>query len=180
MKKFFCFILLSIMLNFQLMCLADDIKDKMNVSLEQIPITSKLKKNYNGYRYTISNNSDQNINLVNAQVLNAVNGSVAYNAVNDGHPIGTTWAIAGPVGLFTLGIGWVIGLIATPIVYVVSESNNKKAQVESVAYPNIVNIGTLSKGESITTEFLVPIGARPQLKMTVQPEKSKDLVNLNL
>lgn len=180
MKKFFCLFLLSLLFNLQLSCFAEFAKDKVDVQLTQIPLSSKLKKDYNGYRYTVTNNSGENVNIVNAQVTNAVNGSIAYNAVNDGHPIGTTWAICGPLGLITLGVAWIGGIIATPIVWVVSEGNNKKAQKESISYPNIINIGTVANGDVLTTEFLVPIGTKPQLKMTVQPEKTKELVNINL
>lgn len=179
MKKFLSLFLLGICLNFQLACLADSLTDNVNVTLEQIPLSSKLKKDYNGYKYTVVNNSDQSINVVNAQILNAVNGSIAHQAVNNGHPIGVTWAICGPVGLFTLGIGWLAGIVATPIVWAVSDCNTKKSQRESIAYPNIVNLGKMARGESIEAKFLVPIGAKPQLKMTVQPEKSNELVPIN-
>lgn len=179
MKKFLSLLLLGIFLNFQLICMADSLTDNVNVTLEQIPLSSKLKKEYNGYKYTVVNNSNQNINVVNAQIINAVNGSVAHQSVNDGHPIGITWAICGPVGLFTLGIGWLVGIVATPIVWAVAEKNTKKSQKESIAYPNIVNLGKMAKGESIEASFLVPIGTKPQLKMTVQPEKSSELVPIN-
>lgn len=178
MKKILTLLFVMILIS-QNVCFADNLAQKVDVTLTQVPIASKLKKAYNGYRYTITNNSGQNLNIVNAQVLNAVNGSVAYQTVDDGHPIGITWAICGPVGLITLGIGWLAGIVATPIVWVVSESNSKKARIESIAYSNIINLGEMNTGESITTEFLVPIGAKPQLKMTVQPEKTKDLVNIN-
>ena len=171
--------MLALLLNLQMVCFAENISDNLQVTLTQLPLSSKLKKDYNGYQYTITNSSSQNINLVNTQVINAVNGSIGYQTVNDGHPIATTWAICGPVGLFTLGIGWAVGLVATPIVWIVSDSNSKKAQQESVSYPNIVNTGVINKGETITTNFLVPIGTKPQLKMTIQPEKTKDLIFVN-
>lgn len=181
MKKFFVWSLLFIaFLNLNSVCFANPLSDDVQVTLSQVPLSSKLKKSYNGYKYTITNTSNQSLNIVNAQILNAVNGSIAYQDVSDGHPIGTTWAIAGPVGLFTLGIGWVAGIIATPIVWIVSDSKNKTAQRESIAYPNIVNLGVMTKGETIEANFLVPIGAKPQLKMIVQPEKSKELVQVNL
>lgn len=179
MKKILSLILLVALLQSNLVCLASDLSNGVQITLSQIPLCSKLKRNYNGYKYTIVNNSNQNLNLVNAQVDNAVNGSVAYRDVSDGHPLAITWAIAGPVGLFTFGLGWAAGVIASPIVWVVSESRNKRAQKESIAYPNIVNLGVINRGESIETTFLVPIGTKPQFKMTVQPEKSKELETIN-
>lgn len=178
MKKLFC-LLLIILLNFQAICFANLSEKDVQVSLTQVPLNSRLKKQYNAYRYTITNNSNQDVSLVNAQINNAVSGNIAYQAVDNGHPIGTTWAICGPLGLVTFGLGWVAGIVATPIVWLTSEKDLKKAQVESVSYPNIVNIGTIQKGEVVTTDFLVPIGTKPQIRLTVQPEKSKELVNIN-
>ena len=178
MKKIISSTLLAILLSAHLACYAD-VADNIQVSLTQVPLNSKLKREYNGYKYTILNNSDQSLNLVNAQILNAVNGSVASQTVTNGHPIGTTWAICGPIGLLTLGIGWGVGLIATPIVGVVSSSGNRTAQRESVAYPNIVTLGYINKGDSITSNVLVPIGTQPQLKMTFQLEKTKELITVN-
>lgn len=180
MKKIFVWFLFAAFLNVNLMCFANNLSEGVQVNLSQVPLSSKLKKSYNGYKYVITNTSNQNLDIVNAQILNAVNGSVAYQDVSDGHPIGTTWAIAGPVGLFTFGIGWLAGIVATPIVWIVSDSKNKKAQRESIAYPNIINLGVLTKGDSIEADFLVPIGAKPQLKMIVQQEKTKELVHVNL
>lgn len=81
--------------------------------------------------------------------------------------MGVTWAIAGPVGLCTLGLGWVVGIIATPIVWVVQNNKNKKTRTESLAYTNMVPIGTINVAESITVKTLVPVGAKPQLKLTI-------------
>jgi hypothetical protein len=154
----------------------DDVSNRINIVQSQIPLSSKLKKDYNAYRYDIQNNSNQDINIVNAQIINGTNGSIAVQSVNGGHPIGTTWAICGPVGLFTLGIGWAVGLLATPVVWGISSSNDNKARKESIAYSNLVNFGYLKKGDSTSVQTLVPIGAQPQIKLTVQAEGFKDLI----
>ena len=60
-----------------------------------------------------------------------------------------------------------------------SESGKKKARLESLAYSNIVNLGYINNGESLQVKTLVPIGARPQLKLTIQPENSKEVVTIN-
>jgi hypothetical protein len=83
-----------------------------------------------------------------------------------------TWAIAGPVGLFTLGIGWAVGLLATPVVWFVQNNQNKKTRTESIAYTNIVPIGNLNPAESIMVKSLVPIGSQPQLKLTIMDSKN--------
>jgi len=151
----------------------------VDVALTHVPLSSKLRKQYQGYEYTITNNTGQSFNILNAQITNGTNGSVAYQAVDDGHPIGITWAICGPVGLFTFGIGWAVGLVATPVVWIVSSSGKNRARVESMAYNNLVNLGQIASNESLQVKTLIPIGTTPQLKLTVQPQNFADIITIN-
>lgn len=142
-------------------------------------LTSKLKKDFTGYEYIITNIFKEKINVVNAQILNGQDGNTAYMKSESEGAIAVTWAIAGLVGLFTLGIGWAVGLLATPIVWVVQNNKNKKTRTESMAYTNLVPIGVLNPAESIHVKTLVPIGSQPQLKITVMDNK-KDLYHLDI
>ena len=56
---------------------------------------------------------------------------IAYTTTMNNEPseMARTWIIAGSVGLLTLEIGWVVGLLATPIVAIVSAKNKKKTQI---------------------------------------------------
>lgn len=169
---------LLILLNISLPVFA--ITDKLSVTSNQSPLNSDLKKKYSAYEYTIVNNSPVQINVVNAQIVNGVDGNVAYNVAEQsvGSAVGVTWAIAGPIGLFTLGLGWIVGLIATPIVWVVYKNKDDKTRTESIAYTNMVPLGYISSGENVTVKTLVPVGSRPQLKLTIQDEKTKQLHSL--
>jgi len=175
MKKILCLTILSGILFAQE---AFAIVDYSSLEVVSTPSTlsSRLRKEYTGYEYTITNNTPSKINIVNAQIINGQDGNLAYNHVEQSGAIGVTWAIAGPVGLFTLGIGWIAGIIATPIVWIVQNNNNKKARVESTAYTNMLPIGYVGKGESITVRTLVPVGSKPQLKFTILDEKTKELI----
>lgn len=150
--------------------------DYISIDMTQIPLNSKLKKDYQAFKYEITNTSSQNINLVNAQIANGQNGAAASNAVDNGSGVGTLWAVMGPVGLFTFGIGWIVGLVGTPIVLLTSKGTNKKARQESQAYSNIVDLGLLTSGDSTSVQTLVPIGATPQLKVTFQDPGTKELL----
>lgn len=179
MKKIISLFLLIVFFQSNIACFAGEDLDRVQIALSQVPLRSKLKGQYSGYKCVIMNNSNQKLNLINAQISNATNGSVAYQNVSDGHPIGITWAIAAPVGLFTFGIGWAVGAIATPFVWIVSETKNNRAKKESIAYPNVINLGYIDKGDSIEANFLVPIGTKPQMRLTVQTDGSKDLQIIN-
>ncbi len=176
MKKIFSFVLI-LFLGFNNSVFANINANELEVVLTPITMNSKLKKKYVGYNYSISNNTGRKINIINAQILNGNSGNLAYNDVEQGarSAIGMTWAIAGPVGLFTLGIGWLAGIVATPIVWICMSKSDKKANTESIAYTNTVPLGYLNNGETIHVKTLVPVGAIPQLKLTVTDDKTQQL-----
>ena len=170
MKRFISLFLLVCFWSLQNSCFAVDYT-QLDVSKNMMVLNSRLKKDFAGYEYIITNNFNEEINIVNAQIINGQDGNTAYMKSEGEGAIGVTWAIAGPVGLFTLGIGWVVGIIATPIVWIVQNNKNKKTRTESMAYSNIVPIGTLNTAESIQVKTLVPIGSQPQLKLTIMDKK---------
>ena len=159
-------------------CLAITNFEQIDVQKTQIPLTSRLKKDFSGYEYVITNNMNQPINIVSAQIQNGQDGNMAYQKSEAEGALGVTWAIAGPVGLFTLGIGWAIGLIATPIVWVVQNNKNKKIRTEGMSYTNIVQLGCLNANESTVVRTLVPIGSQPQIKLTIM-DSQKNIHTFN-
>lgn len=169
MKKFICILIVLIL--FTLPCLAYTNND-FEIIITQIPLSTKLKKYYNGYEYKIVNVSQKNINITNAKIINGNDGNTAYRITMDNEPsaLARTWIIAGPIGLFTLGAGWLLGLVATPIVAIVSNNNKNKTKTESISYTNLLNIGNLNPMESVTVNTLAPIGSKVQL--TIQYYKN--------
>lgn len=79
----------------------------LDVTTTQVPLSTQLKKYYNGYEYRITNTSQVKVNIANAQIINGNDGSIAYTNTMNNEPsaMARTWIIAGPIGLFTLGIG---------------------------------------------------------------------------
>lgn len=178
MKK--CLILTLILIYLILPCRAITSND-INIIKTQIPLSTQLKKYYNGFEYKITNNSKSKINIINAQVINGNDGSIAYTTTMNNEPsaMARTWIIAGPVGLVTLGIGWALGLLAMPIVAVVSSNNKRKTQNESISYTNMINLGILNCGESTNVKTLCPIGSTTQIKITIQDLKDNKLLTIN-
>ena len=174
MKTFITLLVLVCYLGVQNSVFAASDYSQLDVKVNQTVLNSRLKKDFVGYEYTITNNFKEKLNIVNAQIMNGNDGNTAYMKSEVEGGIGVTWAIAGPVGLFTLGLGWVVGIIATPIVWVVQNNKNKKTRTESIAYTSIVPIGTINSTESVTVKTLVPIGAKPQLKLTIM-DSAKNL-----
>lgn len=172
MKKIIISVMLLVSLALNQFCLATSLYEQLDVQTTQVPLNSRLKKDFAGYEYVITNNLKNPINIVNANIKNGQDGNLAYQTSEAEGAIGITWAVCGPVGLFTLGIGWAVGLVATPIVWVVQNKKNKKIRTEGLAYTNNVPLGVLNVGESVSVKTLVPIGAQPQLKLTIMDEKN--------
>lgn len=150
--------------------------DDISVSRTEKILKSELKKYYAGFEYIITNNSQKRLNILNAQIANGTNGSIAYNQseVSSGKSIGVLWAVMGPVGIFTFGIGWLAGIIGTPVAWLIGHNKNKKLRNESMLYTNMIPLGYIEPQENITVLTLIPLGAQPQLKLTVYDDKSKN------
>lgn len=176
MKRNFIMFLTFILLSINTVCLAEP-QDSIDINLTQIPLHSKLKKEYKAYQYTIQNNGEE-INLVNARIINGSDGSIAYQAVNNGHPIAKTWLVCGVTGIFTLGLGWAVGVVATPFIWASSNINSMKAQKEANSYSNIINVGYFKKGDVITVKTLVPISQQPLLKLKFKDIKTDQLYSI--
>ena len=177
-KKLMVLFLLIAYVGMNQACFAITNFNDLDVQKTQIPLTSKLHKDFSGYEYVITNNMKQPLNILNAQIQNGQDGNLAYQKSEAEGAIGTTWAIAGPVGLFTLGAGWAVGLIATPIVWIVQNNKNKKIRTEGMAYTNLVPLGLLNANESTSVKTLVPVGSQPQLKLTIMDSK-KNIYTIN-
>ena len=177
-KKLLALFLLMIYISVNQVCMAITSFEQLDIQKTQISLNSRLKKDFTGYEYIITNNLNHPINIVNVQIINGQDGSLAYQKSEAEGGMGTTWAIAGPVGLFTLGIGWAVGLVATPIVWIVQKKKNKKIRNEGMAYTNIVPLGILNANESTFVKTLVPVGAQPQLKITIT-DINKNVYTIN-
>ena len=167
MKKIMCLLLVCLWGNLNCFGFTNS---NLDIVVTQIPLTSHLKKYYNGYQYKITNVSKNKYNILSAQIINGNDGNIAFATTKNNEPsaIARTWMIAGPAGLFSLGIGWVLGLIATPIVAITSNNNEKKVQIECLSYTNLIPLGIINTGEDVNINTLVPIGSKPQLKITIQ------------
>ncbi|MEY3369826.1 MAG: hypothetical protein RLZZ361_496 [Cyanobacteriota bacterium] len=172
--KFFILALIFCIIN-NSVAFANDIQ----IDLQNIPLSSRLKGDYMGYKFTIMNRSNSTLEIVNAQVVNGQDGSMAARMVADGSGVGPMWAIMGPAGLFTFGIAWLVGLVATPILFVTDSGRNKKAKKEGQTFNNIVDLGPLLAGNTIELQTLVPIGAKPQLKLTYKLPNSSNLLMIS-
>ena len=146
MKKIFSLILITSIIFIQNSVFALEETD-IAVSFNPKKLKSKLKRQYKGYELVILNNSEETVEIVNSLIQNGVNGEIAYNTVEEspGGSVGILWAYCGPLGLISFGIGWVVGLIETPILYFGVKRSNKKAKEESLLYSNIVSNDTLEK-----------------------------------
>ena len=130
----------------------------ISVDFKEQKLKSKLKRQYKGYEVIIVNKDEKPINIEKFEVVNGVNGEVAYNTVYEspGGTVGQLWIVCGPLGLISFGIAWVIGLIETPIAYFVVKKLNKNAKEESLLYLNKIETDTLEANEKTSVYTLIP------------------------
>lgn len=178
LKKFICLFILVI--QFTQITLAVN-KESLNVTCNQLILSSQLKKYYSGYQYDITNRSDSNLEIISAQIVNGNDGSIAYATTNNNEPsaVAKTWIIAGPIGLVTAGIAWIVGIIATPFVAIISSSKKKKSQIESLSYSNKIPLGYINSDETVSVNTLVIIGSKPSLQLTVKDLSDNKIYSFN-
>ncbi len=175
MKKY-----ISILILFSVLCTQNIVfaikQEDITVKAEKQILKSRLKKEYVGYSYKITNNSKSTINIVNAQIVNGIDGNNAYSTVSTkgGKSVGILWAVCGPAGVFSLGVGWLVGIIATPIVLIVGNKKDKRTKKESTKYTNTILSSELTPGESVNAMTLIPKDAKPQLNISIYDKRSKE------
>ena len=174
MKKILCTLLAITILNIP--CYSFN-RNNLDVQINNIELSSQLKKHYNAYEYKITNTSKIKWEIQNVSIVNGTNGDIAYKFAikNEPSALARTWIIAGPVGLFTLGIGWILGIAATPIVLIVSNNNKKKVRSESITYTNSLKLGTLNYNETVTLKTLTSIGCTPQIELIIKNLKTNEI-----
>ncbi len=153
------------------------VEDNIIISNSQIPLESRLKEKFNGLKFTITNLNEKPVQLIKAEIQDAYSGGVALQDVDLGYGIGTTWMIAGPVGLYTLGLGWVVGIIATPIVYHKGKKEVKKTRSEAKLFSNKFTATVLQPGESISTNALLRSWDEPKVQIILKEENKEKFVN---
>ena len=123
------------------------------ISENKLPLNSRLKKRYDGYKVSLTNNYGSDLRISAGTVDNGVSGSLASQsaAVGMGNIF---WGI--PLGLLGIGIAWCV-----------VNSKNHKSEVEGFSYPGQAPSAVIGKGETISFNALVPIGQDPHVKLTM-------------
>lgn len=180
MKRLISLLLLICMTQFYIVGFSIENEPLLITKQDKI-LKSELKKEYSGIEYTIKNTSNNKLNIVNAQIVNGTSGNIAVNATDysAGKSVGLMWAVMGPVGLFTLGIGWILGIVATPIILITGNQKLKKMKNESYIYTDTIPLGFIQPQESISVLTLVPFGVKAQMKLTVLDENTKQTKVIN-
>ena len=141
---------------------------RIEATKSQIQLHSRLRKQYTGYAYTVSNNTGEQLELLHAEIVNGMNGQGAALGVQKSSAAAIGGTIGGGLvlGLVTFGITFLVALVASPVIYAVNHHANTKAIAEGMPYSNQVPSGILGAGEVIQFNTLTPLNQTPQVKMT--------------
>lgn len=156
-------------------------KPEIEVSYTAIPLKSRLKKKYAGYKVTITNHSEEQLELMNGEIVNGVNGQGAAlgSQKSSAAAIGALLGTGLATGFFTLGITTLTSLVASPVVYAGYKHANNKVNGEGAHYGNQVSLGVIAPGETITVPALIPISQKPELKLTLRQTKNNELFTVS-
>lgn len=129
----------------------DQAANMIKIQKQPVILNSHLKKRFNAYRVTVTNDYPGSLDLTSASVSNGTNGSVAADNTKTSY-VNILWGLP----LWLLGMG---------IAAVVITGKNDKADTEAATYTNQIPTGSLTKHETITFNTLVPMGQTPDLKL---------------
>lgn len=137
-------------------------KELIRVTYTPIPMRSKLKKMYCAYQVTLASEYPNMLNVNSANIINGTPGVAASQTVYTSKA--NMWWGA------VLGLGGVV-VIGLPILGVVSASN-KKAEKESIQFPNQISVTELQKGDTISFKALTLLGQTPQISISMKDPKT--------
>ncbi len=157
------------------------LQEQIGVSKNTIPLTSRLNKRYSGIQLSLQNNAEHPLELISANVTGGVDGQQGYLTVQKKSGAAIAGLLGGGllVGLVTFGIGLVIGMVASPIVWGVNRSKNKRALREGLPFTNQVSLGVFNPGESVSLNCLVPIGTQPGITATLKDTKTGEIFTIS-
>lgn len=125
-------LILSLYLAFALLvtpCLALASKDDIKIDVQDMELKNgKVKRQFNAYKITVFNSSQNTIRILNGAVQNGVTSTGAYSQLDlDNSGVGLLWAIGVPLSLVTFGGGIIGALVMTP--FCIMENNAAKREV---------------------------------------------------
>jgi hypothetical protein len=121
-----------------------------------IPMKSKLGKEYQGSKVVMVSHYPGTLRITNANLMNSVPGSTAYQAVKKSTtPVFFTFFM-GLAGFVVIGLPWLA----------VVRTSNKKSRTDSRPFSGNFPSGTLAKEASLTFNVLTPSGQNPQMNFS--------------
>jgi hypothetical protein len=115
--------------------------------------SSIVSEKFSGYNVTLKNTGPNTVRIVNAKIVNGVDGVQAYNFTKR-NTLGRTLA-------WGLAFG-AVGMACTSISN--SKKNNKaRNELNEFGLENISGVD-LKPGELLKTKVLIPVGSQPELK----------------
>jgi len=135
---------------------------------------NRIEDRYSGYKVIIQNLGPNPIKIINAEVTNGHSGQQVFQECK----INTTGRALGygvGLGILTLGVGALVGFGNAAH----NSGRNHAAETAANPYDNSFTLGPLTPGTDISTMTFVPIGAKPQIRVTYEDEKTHKLLTYN-
>jgi hypothetical protein len=148
----------------------DAARELIQISLTPIPLSSKLRKDYDAYKVVVTSDYPNRLNLYSANINNGQAGSTAFGMVESSLTPAFLTFLLGFAGFIVIGL---------PIIAVKSV-RNKKARKESLQFSNQIPLRELAQGETLSFTALVPFGQKPDIVLTFKDRESGLLFNKHI
>lgn len=163
MKKFICIVLnLVFLINSVYAANADEI---LSINTKIYPLNSRLKKNFFAREYRIKNLSNKTVlikEIIAPSACESYEAVELSNALNDSG-VGKWWLIMGPLGFLTFGFTWSLGIIGTPIIFLIDRSRKSKTNSEANQFNRVDEEATLLPSEEISARTLYKMSESPKM-----------------
>jgi len=158
-----------------------DFSNFIDVTKNEIPLNSRLRKVYKGYKYTITSKYPNTLDLIAGSANNGINGQQGYLNVekSSAAAIGSVLGGGLVLGIVSFGITFVVALVATPFIYASNNHGNNKARNEGLGFSNQIPTGTLNLGDSISFTTLIPLIEQPQIKLQFRDIKTSQIYSMS-
>lgn len=150
-------------------------KPKISIKVEELELESYLKEHYLAYKYTIKNESKENLFILSGNFQNGINGGDAYLKIRenaDSHLREAVWKHSS-WGWWTLGIAWAYDLLRSPFIWHHHIKQNKEMKIESLAYcKDKFFQSDFDPNDFIEKNILFPIDVDPYVRITFRENKT--------
>lgn len=146
----------------------------VQVTQSSIPLEGRLKGKFSGFKFTLKNLSDGNIEIMKGEIVNGVDGATAYRKTDNSRSRGFLAGLASmPLSYVPYG-GYGSSAVSTSAGYAGAASDEQTDQA-SMGKTKFFPSGMVIPTDEISIEGLVPLNEKPEIKIIFRDLKTNEV-----